>query len=104
MTNDDLANWVVALVIIGGGCLFGHRAYKATQTPEALAAHDACYTPRTEVLTEKDGIKLYKYSRNCYDADPVYFSAAGTTTTHAERHGKTSETVTDIVPNTQVTP
>lgn len=59
----------------------------------------ACQRPTTEIVTNVEGVRLYKYSRYCHDNHPVYFSVIGTHTTHEESHGKSRETVDDDVPN-----
>jgi hypothetical protein len=78
-------------------------------SPEHLAevkAEEAkeaeCDKPRTELVTQKDDVKLYVYKSYCHTERPVYFSASGTTTTHDERRGKSYDTVTDVVPNTYI--
>lgn len=61
-----------------------------------LLAGCNCDDGKTEPVTvAPDGTKLW---RACTESKWVYFSVAGTHTTHSERHGKTQVTVDDDVP------
>lgn len=67
---------------------------------KALAAR--CGRTRL-VSTAPDGVQLWvtNEDRDCRNNDgrPVYFSSAGTQTTHTERHGKVTHTYDDAVSN-----
>jgi len=69
-----------------------------TETPQQKEArlneeqHDVSL-----VAIADDGTKLWRWN-DAPSNNPVYFSSAGTVTSHDERHGKHTETVTDAVP------
>lgn len=90
--------------LIGCGILFGVYSCTVEANSPAGQARAAAYKKKCEtpvLVSEIDGLKLYSVEPDC--GRKVYFSAAGTSTTHTEGRtmGKVHETVTvdDVVPN-----
>lgn len=88
--------------------LFGIYACSTNPTLERERAEQAAIDEKNniecrkpQVVSEIDGVRLYKYrpTCNCSDRDVVYFSKSGTQSTKCHQSGKTTICEPERVPN-----
>lgn len=96
---EEFWYWMFIIAVIAGLSFGVKSCVDHENTPEYRANQAAemkdCETPK--LVSEIDGLKLYVIRPNC-DRE-VYFSRAGTHTTHTERHGKSTHTYDDDTSN-----